>query len=205
MTATSGAAASAAGRQRNKRGEGTKLRELILDSAQAVLRESGVESAVTIRAVTRRAGIAPQSFYLQFPSLSNLLFALYDTAFQALHAALVSAGKDVGDPNARLTAISAAYINFAVSNPGPYRALMSSSGTLHDDWDQNQLPGAETFALLADAVGSAEPSHYDAEGLRVRTTLLWAQLHGIAILMIDRPTFPWPPVDALLASAFATT
>ena len=189
-------------RQRNRRGEGTKLREMILDAAQAILEESGVESAITIRAVTRRAGIAPQSFYLQFPSLGSLLFEMYGSAFQALQAALVAAATDTLAPPERLAAASRAYIDFALRNPGRYRALMSSHGTVHEDWDPNELPGAQTFAFLRElvrAVGQRRAD--DTEELHISTTLLWTQLHGIAVLMIDRPTFPWPPVEALLNSA----
>jgi AcrR family transcriptional regulator len=199
MTAATGKQANTLRRQRNKRGEGAKLRAMILDSAQSLLEESGDEASVTIRAVTRRAGIAPQSFYLQFPSLGSLLFAMYGTAFQALHDALVSAGNDAPDPHERLAVISRAYVDFALSNPGRYRALMSSRGVLHDEWDQNELPGAGTFALLRDAVAAARASEPgDAQALHVAATLAWTQLHGMSVLMIDRPTFPWPPVETLL-------
>jgi AcrR family transcriptional regulator len=188
-------------RQRNKRGEGTKLHQMILDAARAILEESGAESAITIRAVTRRAGIAPQSFYLQFPSLGSLLFEMYGTAFRSLHQALVSAAPDSATPTARLAAVSRAYIDFALENPGRYRALMSSQGALHDDWDPAELPGAETFAFLHEAVGAAGDARSSgADEVHVRTTLLWTQLHGIAILMMDRPTFPWPSIDTLLTA-----
>ncbi len=192
--------AGGTGRIRNRRGEGGKLRDVILDAAQALLEESGDESAVTIRAVTRRAGVVPQSFYLQFPSLSALLFALYIKAFESLQQSLVEARDDSAEPYARLEALSTAYLDFALRNPGPYRALMSSRGRVHEEWDTNDLPGAEAFALLRDCVRAVRTAKPLAPvELHVKTTLLWTQLHGLASLMLDRPTFPWPPLEALVS------
>ena len=186
-------------RQRNKRGEGVKLRKMIIDAAEALLEESGSERAVTIRAVTRKAGIAPQSFYLQFPSLSSLLFALYQRGFEALHARLISATDSVTDPKSQLWAASMAYVDFALENSGAYRTLMSSHGAQHPDWNPEKLPGTDTLTLLRDLLQAADKTiGQNPADLHIETTLLWTQLHGIAILMIDRPTFPWPPVRDLI-------
>ncbi len=197
-----GAPATSRGRSRNKRGEGAKLGEMILGAAQSLLEESGDESAVTIRAIARRAGIAPQSFYLQFESLDALLFALYRRAFEALHAALRDAGLSQSDPDNRLHAISEAYLQFALQNPGAYRVLMSSRGAVHTDWNPDVLPGAQTFALLREGISAARQRVEDDPAfLHLAATLLWTQLHGIAILMIDRPTFPWPDTRDLIRQA----
>jgi AcrR family transcriptional regulator len=191
-------------RTRNKRGEGAQLRTMILGAAQALLEESGSEAALSIRAVTRRAGIAPQSFYLQFASLDALLFALYARAFEEFHAALVSAGERTTDPTGRLQSIAEAYVRFALENPGPYRSLMSSRGSLHPDWNPDELPGAETFALLRTRILAVHTAlQDDPSALHVKTTLMWAQLHGISILMIDRPTFPWPALDDMILCALS--
>ncbi len=96
-------------RQRNRRGEGAKLRGMIIDAARGLLEDDGSETAVTIRAVTRRAGIAPQSFYLQFESLDALLFALYEQAFDGLHGAFHDALAPLVDPDARLRAVTCTY------------------------------------------------------------------------------------------------
>jgi AcrR family transcriptional regulator len=195
------ASAISEGRSRNKRGEGAKLGEMILAAAQSLLEESGDESAVTIRAIARRARIAPQSFYLQFESLDALLFALYRQAFEGLHAALLDAHLSRSDPTGRLQAISEAYVEFALQNPGSYRALMSSRGAVHPGWNPDELPGARTFALLREGIAALQEQGDNSTSLHLATTLLWTQLHGIAILMIDRPTFPWPDSRELIRTA----
>lgn len=190
---------SGRGRQRNKRGEGGKLREMILEAARSILEETGTESAITIRAVTRRAGIAPQSFYLQFGSLSELLLAQYEAGFVELHAALVSAVEGAQDPSERLSFLARAYIAYAIEHPGAYRSLMGTIGQPHTEWRQDDLPGMKTFALLRDAIPARHgDGSTDATDLHTTATLLWTHLHGTAILLIDRPTFPWPELDELI-------
>ena len=45
-------------RQRNRRGEGDRLREEIITAASQIIGETGDDSALTLRAVARRIGIA---------------------------------------------------------------------------------------------------------------------------------------------------
>lgn len=157
---------------------------------------------MTIRAVTKRAGVAPQSFYLQFASLGEMLWSLYAEASGRLREVLEAAASSAPDPSSRLDAVARAYVEFALSNPGPYRALFGSRGRVHREWDPEQLPGSDTFDLLSRCVLARHPSLAgNPEGLRVKTTLTWTQLHGLSILMIDRPTFPWPPLPELIRVA----
>jgi AcrR family transcriptional regulator len=199
------AADDAAPRQRNKRGEGGRLRALLVEAAQGILDETGTESAITIRAVTRRAGVAPQSFYLQFASLDDLLLALYEAGFEHLHAALASAVEYRPDPAARLSELAHAYIAYALEHRGEYRSLMGSIGQQHAEWHEEELPGMATLSLLREGLIARHPlSATDFGELTTATTLLWTHLHGTAILLIDRPSFPWPPIDELIEGVVLT-
>jgi hypothetical protein len=33
------------------------------------------------------------------------------------------------------------------------------------------------------------------------TSLVWAAVHGMVLLRIDRPNFPWPPLDEMIDDA----
>lgn len=185
-------------RTRNTRGKGGLLREDIV-AAGARLLSGGGETALTIRAVTREAGIAPQSFYLQFSSISELLFALYSAGHAQLHDRLAGAARSTDDPATRLRAIARAYLEFALAEPDLYRTLMESAGQVHPEWNPDDLPGTRSFDLLRSTVAAAR---FDLAGderrLFVCTTMLWTRLHGVASLRNNRPTFPWPDSDALL-------
>ncbi len=184
-------------RQRNRRGQGARLRDDILAAGTRLLSEGG-ESAVTIRAVTRAAGIAPQSFYLQFATLGELLFALYRAGHERLHERLATAAGNAA-PGKALTDVVRAYLRFARDEPALYRTLMDTPGGTHPEWDPQGLPGADSLELIRDAVAESRPELApDPQRLFVATTLVWTGLHGIASLTINRPAFPWPDTDVLL-------
>jgi AcrR family transcriptional regulator len=88
---------SGTGRRRNRRGEGGRLRDELIEAARELLQTVSSESDISIRAVTRAAGAAPQSFYLQFASIDELLFHVYALEFDSLRQALVRAAEGAGD------------------------------------------------------------------------------------------------------------
>jgi AcrR family transcriptional regulator len=185
-------------RSRNRRGEGTRLREELIAAARQLLMTAENESDVSIRAVTRAAGAAPQSFYLQFASLDELLYAVYAIEFDDLRQALTGAAEGAADPAAALLAMCRAYCDYALAHPGRYRALTGVRGQLHDDWEPAQMPGTPAFVVLRDAVAAAlSAAGRDADPALAAATL-WACLHGIVTLRADRPAFPWPSLDDMV-------
>lgn len=175
------------------------LRVAILEAATQILEDTGLESSLTIRAVTRRAGIAAQSFYLQFASLSDLLYALYAVGFDHLRVELDAAVAEMANPRTRLEALCAGYLTFAANHPGVYRNITGTIGMLHPEWNAQDLPGAAVVALLGDVLLQLRPQlAADQDALNIRTALLMTQLHGIAALMANRPTFPWPPTETMI-------
>jgi AcrR family transcriptional regulator len=188
-----------AARSRNRRGEGTRLRSELIAAARELLMTAEQESDVSIRAVTRAAGAAPQSFYLQFAKLDELLYEVYAIEADLLRQALVSAAESAPDPVAGLSAVCRAYCDYAQEHPGRYRAMTGVRGQAHDDWDPARLPGEPAFAVLAAAVAAAlSAAGRDDADPRAAAASLWAWLHGLVVLRADRPAFPWPARDAML-------
>lgn len=187
-----------AARSRNRRGEGTKLREELIAAARQLLMSAENESDVSIRAVTRAAGAAPQSFYLQFAALDELLYAVYAIEFDHLRQALTGAAESADDPAGALLAMCRAYCDYALAHPGRYRALTGVRGQLHDDWEPAQMPGTPAFVVLRDAVAAALSAAGRDGDPALAASTLWACLHGIVTLRADRPAFPWPSLDAML-------
>ncbi|MGH3564355.1 MAG: TetR/AcrR family transcriptional regulator [Mycobacterium sp.] len=180
------------------------LRDDLIAAARRLLDREGGETAVTIRAVTREAGVAPQSFYLHFSTRDDLLFTLYRQGHEQLYAHLRSAAQAAADadPERRLRDICTAYLAFSHEEPAVYQTLMSTVGEVHD-WDPQHLPGAMSFDVIRAAVADVRaPS--PSRGAHTAAAAVWAQLHGIAELTRKRPTFPWPPTKALLKCVVAT-
>jgi AcrR family transcriptional regulator len=191
-------------RRRNPRGEGSRLRDELVEAAGRLLRTARHESDISIRAVTRAAGVAPQSFYLQFASLDDLLYEVYAIEFDSLRQEIVQAAEGAACPAAALRAICRAYCDYAQAHPGRYRALTGVRGQLHDSWPASRMPGMPAFATLRDAVAAALSAAGRDTDPDLAAATLWAGLHGIVTLRADRPAFPWPRLDDMIATLLAS-
>ena len=68
-------------RDRNRRGEGGRLREEILQAATDLLERGGNAEAVTLRAIAREVGISAPSIYGHFEDREAIVSAVIDNAF----------------------------------------------------------------------------------------------------------------------------
>ncbi|MGZ4598174.1 MAG: TetR/AcrR family transcriptional regulator [Actinomycetes bacterium] len=193
-------------RSRNRRGEGTRLRDEIVTAAAALLEETGSEDAVTLRAIARRVGIAAPSIYAHFADRDAILEAVVREAFTELAAAVQEAGTEEPDAPGRLRAVCSAYLAFADERPNRYRVLFGRhrrEGTprMTEPKSPDALLGAEAFDALVGAVRAcveSGDSTSDAPGHDA--TALWVALHGFATLRASVPAFPWPDREALLTT-----
>ena len=194
-------AQQAARRARNRRGDGGRLREELVAAARRLLSTAQREAEISIRAVTREAGAAPQSFYLQFASLDELLYVVYELEYDELRQVLASAAGGERDPQASLLAVCAAYCKFGQEHPARYRALTEVRGQpRHDGWAGRPLPGAPAFAVLLDAVTRAAAAAGSAADPFLAAATLWAALHGVVSLRASRPAFAWPPLADMVTT-----
>jgi AcrR family transcriptional regulator len=193
-------------RPRNRRGQGGRLRDELIEAARRLLAAADQEADVTIRAVTREARAAPQSFYLQFASLDELLYAVYAVEYEQLRQAMAHVADRAPDPRARLAAVCTAYCEYAQAQPGRYRALTGTRGQpRHPGWDGQPLPGAPAFAVLRETVAQALAAAGSPADPFLAAATLWASLHGLVTLRATRPAFPWPPLADMIASLAGQT
>jgi AcrR family transcriptional regulator len=192
-------AAPPSSRSRNPRGHGKQLRQELIDAAASLLEEGGSEAGLTLRAVTRRAGVAPQAFYLQFKDTDELLWAVYAAAFERFETALSSAEIKHAEPQDALRARCVAHCAYATGHPASYRLLFGTVGSYKPQWNPDQLPGTATFQAWHSAISRCiEAGHARSGDSFVLTITLIAALHGLVILRLNRPTFPWPPLNQLV-------
>jgi AcrR family transcriptional regulator len=186
-----------AARRRAPRGRGAELREQVLQAAMELLTDTGDEDAVSIRAVAQRVGVSAPSIYLHFADKRALIDAVCGEVFEALHQRLREAAAGEPDPFRALRAQGNAYVHFARENPEHYRVVMMQA--------HEPAPGAVDTAVASGAFGylvetvQACLEEGVLEGEPVELALgLWAAAHGIAALLVAKPYFPWPDVDALV-------
>lgn len=190
--------AARAARTRARKGDGELLRDEILAAAMRVLAEAGSEQAMSIRAVADAAGVTAPSIYMHFADKTDLVYAVCERHFTELDAHIEGVLDGITDPVERLGARGRAYIQFGLDHAEQYRVLfmaMDAPATFTPE-KMGEMAG---FAHLVDNVQQCMDTGAiagdDAEMVSVG---LWAVVHGVTSLLVSRPGFPWPPVDALV-------
>ncbi|MDH6523078.1 AcrR family transcriptional regulator [Streptomyces sp. SAI-135] len=180
---TSPADSAAGRRSRNARGEGTKLREEIL---QAMLRLIADESRMqtvplSLREVAREAGVTAPAIYLHFTDREELsraaVSALYEQLLDEMNRAEeTSAGHS---PARQLAEVAHAYCRFAQNNPTSFRVMFTIRNRHRDEiqqvadcWRRSVARMAETGIRLAQTPEAAAVS-------------LWSAVHGRLLLGDD--------------------
>jgi AcrR family transcriptional regulator len=181
-------------RTRNPRGQGERLRAALLDAAHDLLLELGDQDKLSVRAVTARAGVAPNALYLHFDDKDDLLSAVINAGYSELRALLRHAAAASTDPVERLRAFALAYLDFAVQRPGIYRVLFMTKLREGVPMPEpgaatGQDEGVDTFNDLLALVTACLPAGPDAF---IQAAELWAGLHGYVALQQVMPAFPWP-------------
>jgi AcrR family transcriptional regulator len=178
--------------------ERADLRATLLEHAVDLTRGSGPDS-VSLREVQRRSGVSPAAAYRHYRDRDALMVAVGQRASAMLadriQQAIDSAELGTNAPHnaiARLHAGARAYINFALQEPGLYRAVFLT--------DENPAV-LETPAFASRGAGGLGPyqllqqclQEMSGAGLLAKEraawsdTTVWAASHGIALLLLDSP------------------
>ncbi len=184
-------------RLRNPRGQGERLREEIMAAAEFLLAESHDTGQLSLRGVAKQAGIAATSVYLHFPDVDHLKVALVERGFTELNVARDAASEKIDDPEEALLVRVRAYCQFALAHPGRYRLMFGPDLPPTLAYDVAMSPTYWALQTLIHSIERCQEKRGARPGndpVRV-ATMLWAALHGLVLLRMDRPRFPWPPLD----------
>jgi AcrR family transcriptional regulator len=200
---TNASQGSATARRRNPRGQGDRLREELLDAADELLAESGDAQQLSLRQVAKRVGIAATSIYLHFPDIAELKEAVALRGFVELERARHAASRDITDPAEALLARICAFAQFALAYPGRYRLMFGPYLPTALAYGAAQSPSRRALEELAQSIQRCQEAgvaRLGADPLRL-AILLWASVHGFLLLRLDRPQFPWPPIEGMVTEA----
>lgn len=183
----------------NKRGQGSGLREEILQAASRLLIAAAARDGITLRAIAREAGIAAPSVYPHFADRDAILDAVISRAFAQLAQVCADAADGAASGAGQVRAICRAYAEFAADQPGEYRILFERSPANVSRQPHPYLEGIAAFDLLiralqrmvAEGASTSSDPRRDAQAL-------WAAIHGLVTLVPATPGFPWRPADDLL-------
>ncbi|MFL5285944.1 MAG: TetR/AcrR family transcriptional regulator [Rhodopila sp.] len=190
------------------------LKRALLEAGIQLARAGG-PGAVALREATRRAGVVPNAAYRHFANREDLLQAVRAAALSALAvsmetnlAALSPDQPPAAYAVASLRTIGAAYLRFARSEPGLFRAAFATPMHKEDDDAAEQAgnSGLNPFQLLGVALDRmVEAGVLPAHRRPGAEYLAWSAVHGLAMLVLDGPLQSMPPehIEALIPRLLA--
>ncbi len=107
-----------------------KTRRTIIDAAFRLLSQERSYSSLSLREVTREAGIAPTSFYRHFEDMEELGLTLVDEGGVALRQLMRKARQRIGDRGLVIATSVETFMEFIYNSPHVFRLLLRErSGT----------------------------------------------------------------------------
>ncbi|WP_439592796.1 TetR/AcrR family transcriptional regulator [Microbacterium sp.] len=186
------------------------LRRSLVDEGLKLAR-SGGPSALTLREVTRAAGVSPNAAYRHFADRDALVQAVAGESQLALARAITARVDDapsgLGRAEAsieRLRRVGRAYIDFARSEPGWFELAFFTQDTRASDGivtldDEVVAP----FQLLMDTLDAMVDAGALAPDRRpLAEWACWSAVHGFADIAVHGPV-RWQPPDVIDALAAA--
>ncbi len=107
-----------------------RTRRAIIDAAIGQLSESKSFAALSLREVSRQAGIAPTSFYRHFKDMEELGLTLVDESGLALRQVMRKARQRISEETSVIASSVRVFMEFTQANPNIFRILFHErSGT----------------------------------------------------------------------------
>jgi AcrR family transcriptional regulator len=164
------------------------LPRALVGAALELISTRGPE-AFTLREVAAAVGVTHGAAYRHFEDKTALLAAVSEEGYRALSATLAQvAAKPASDARARLRALAAAYVAFAVERPAHYRVM--AGPRLNED---GRFPSLEAAISQAVDVVYAEMKRAQEEGAirkappaRELAIAMWVTAHGYVELVARR-------------------
>jgi AcrR family transcriptional regulator len=172
-------------RERHKQ----ELRRVILDAAREIFAREGYES-FSMRRLATKIEYSPGSIYLHFKNKEELFETLVEESFERLLQALnkIKNGHAEDDPVEALKKGLRAYVEFGLRNPNDYRfAFLLRRPVVKRPYRVH--PAFDTMRYMVGCC--VDKKSFRAVDVETTSQALWAAIHGITSLLIQRPTFPW--------------
>jgi AcrR family transcriptional regulator len=172
------------------------LHSALVDASIALAREGGPDRVI-LREAARAAGVSHSAAYRHFADREALLVEVSRYARGELAAEMRRRVKRAKDPLKRLQALGAAYVDFALSQPGLFRtAFISHPATYPEDRDRpvagpatrSIADSAEPYEILGQVLDEAQAAGLlDARRRPGAEIAAWSAVHGLANLLLDGP------------------
>jgi AcrR family transcriptional regulator len=153
------------------------LRAACLRAAMELLEEDGA-TALSLRAVARRAGVSPGAPYRHYADRNALISAVAAVGYLELGAHLAAAHPSPSTTD-DLAAVAIAYVQFALARPALFRVMFG------EPCDRDSAERAAAVAAISEYVGAIVRQSFPGADVEAMSTAVWALVHGLAFLHLD--------------------
>lgn len=153
------------------------LRAACLRAALELLEEGGA-AALSLRAVARRAGVAPSAPYRHYADRDALLSAVAAVGYRELAEDLAAAHPEPSTVD-DLAAVAVAYVRFALRRPALFRVMFG------EPCDRDSSERVAATAAISAYVGAIVERVFPGPDPEALATAIWALVHGLAFLHLD--------------------
>ena len=153
------------------------LRTALIRAAMELLEESG-ESALSLRAVARRAGVSPAAPYRHYADREALISAIAAVGYRELAEKLAAAHPSPSTPE-QLASVAVAYVQFGLERSSLFRVMFAEPCDRDND---ERVAATEAVSLYVGGIVERSFPQANAEAL---ATAIWALVHGFAFLHLD--------------------
>ncbi len=172
------------------------VRSRILDAARASFIHEGYKS-FSLRKLAKQIEYSPAAIYKHFKNKNEIFECLRKESFDALiTASLKLAVAPDENPVDRLKRGMQAYVDFGLKNPDQYRLAFVVQQVEAPGLPD---PGAAYQGLQTRVEACIEAGQFRSGDVQVMAQSLWAAVHGITSLLVQKPMFPWASPSELVS------
>ena len=182
------------------------LRRQILSAARELFVNEGYEN-VSMRKIADRIEYSPTTIYLYFKDKADLLDSVCQETLLSLLNTLEELKKDKSDPVETLKKSGRTYVEFGLKYPQDYKLTFVIRPQFQKGLGlQEGSIGEKVFDYLRAVVSECiQQKMFRQVDVETTGQVMWSAVHGITLLLIDFPDFPWTERDTLINTVIDTT
>ena len=186
--------------------EKEQLRQQILFAARELFVNEGYEN-VSMRKIANKIEYSPTTIYLYFKDKADLLDSVCKETLLHLLNTLEQLKNDKGDPVETLRKSGRAYVEFGLKYPQDYKLTFVIRPQYQKGLGlQEGSVGEQVFDYLRVMVSECiRQKKFRQMDVETTGQVLWAAVHGVTLLLIGFPDFPWTEQDKLIDTVIQTT
>lgn len=155
-------------------------KEKILTAASELFLEGGA-GALSVRAISKRAGLSTIGIYSHFNGKQGVLDELYMEGFRLVDKTLIDLDFTRGGREAILEAANR-YCDMAENHRAHYKLIFGEGDTNYEPSEEARDVARTSFELLVNTSAQALPSSASGAEKREFALGLWALIHGFVTL-----------------------